>query len=418
MHSAKTSKRKLFGLHYPSPDKKNVRKIVFMKKKGRIFVPATLGMLTAFGPFVTDFYLPVLPEMATFFHTSPALVSMSLTTGMIGLATGQVFIGPLTDKFGRKRILVGSMLMFAIASVFCIFAPNIFVFNIMRVFQGIAGAGGIVISKSMATDMYRGKELANFMAILGSVNGIAPVCAPVIGGFVAGVASWQWVFALLLLIGIILMVCSMLLRETLPTERRLLGSLLNVYTNLFRVFRNPRFTLCTLASMACFFAFFGYIASSPFILQQVYGLSPIAFSVCFGVNAFAIGIGSAVATQFKHQTTSMKCGAIDMLIATACLAFCLVAQMPLVLIMGFYLYMMVSFGLMQPGLTAIALDSERGNAGAASAIFGAAGFVAGALSSPLVGIGSLMVSSSVVIVGGALICLLLVLLLCRQMNKA
>lgn len=107
-----------------------------MKKKIGIFIPATLGMLTAFGPFVTDFYLPVLPEMAEFFHTSPALASMSLTTGMIGLAAGQVFIGPLTDKFGRKRILVGSMVLFAVASILCIFATNILAFNLMRLFKG------------------------------------------------------------------------------------------------------------------------------------------------------------------------------------------------------------------------------------------------------------------------------------------
>lgn len=118
-----------------------------MKKKIGVFIPATLGMLTVFGPFVTDFYLPVLPEMSEFFHTSPALASLSLTTGMIGLA---------------------------------------------------AGAGGIVISKSMSMDMFSGKELANFMAILGSINGIAPVCAPVIGGLMAGFTSWQGVFGLLL----------------------------------------------------------------------------------------------------------------------------------------------------------------------------------------------------------------------------
>lgn len=169
-----------------------------MKKKIGVFIPATLGMLTAFGPFVTDFYLPVLPEMSEFFHTSPALASLSLTTGMIGLAAGQVFIGPLTDKFGRKKILVGSMLMFAIASVLCIIALNIYIFNLMRIFQGLAGAGGIVISKSMSMDMFSGKELANFMAILGSINGIAPVCAPVIGGLMAGFTSWQGAFGLLL----------------------------------------------------------------------------------------------------------------------------------------------------------------------------------------------------------------------------
>lgn len=190
-----------------------------MKKKIGVFIPATLGMLTAFGPFVTDFYLPVLPEMSEFFHTSPALASLSLTTGMIGLAIGQVFIGPLTDKFGRKKILVGSMLMFAIASVLCILAPNIYIFNLMRLFQGLAGAGGIVISKSMSTDMYSGKELANFMAILGSINGIAPVCAPVIGGLMAGVTNWQGVFGLLLGIGIIPMLCSARLPETLTPRK-------------------------------------------------------------------------------------------------------------------------------------------------------------------------------------------------------
>lgn len=117
-----------------------------MKQNMKVFLPATLGMLTAFGPFVTDFYLPVLPEMTSYFHTTPALASMSLTTGMIGLAAGQLFIGPLTDKYGRKRILVGSMLLFVVASLLCILSKDIFMFNAMRVLQGLAGAGGIVMA--------------------------------------------------------------------------------------------------------------------------------------------------------------------------------------------------------------------------------------------------------------------------------
>lgn len=388
-----------------------------MKQKIGVYVPATLGMLTAFGPFVTDFYLPVLPEMASFFHTSPALASMSLTTGMIGLAAGQVFIGPLTDKYGRKKILVASMLMFSIASILCIIAPNIFLFNLMRIFQGLAGAGGIVISKSMSTDMYSGKELANFMAILGSINGIAPVCAPVVGGLMAGVTNWQGVFGLLLGIGIILMLCSARLPETLVPEKRIQKNILQVYANLFRVFKNSRFTLSTLSAMACFFTFFAYIASSPFILQQIYGLSPLSFSLCFALNAFVIGIGAAIAPQFKHSNTALKCGAIDMLIASVCLAFCLLVHAPLVVVMGFYIYLLGSFGLMQPGLTATALDAERDNAGAASAIFGAAGFVAGAVSSPLVALGKIEITSSAVMVGGAIICLVLTLPLCNRLKR-
>lgn len=388
-----------------------------MKKNIKIFVPATLGMLTAFGPFVTDFYLPVLPEMADYFHTSPTLASMSLTSGMVGLAAGQVFIGPLTDKIGRKRILVASMLLFVIASILCIMATDIFSFNLFRLFQGLAGAGGIVISKSMATDMYSGKELADFMAVLGAVNGIAPVVAPVVGGLMAGVASWQGVFALLLVVGAVLAVCSALLKETLKPENRIRKSLPSVYANLFRVFRNPVFSLCCLASTSVFFMFFGYIASSPFILQQMYGLSALQFSLCFGLNAFMIGIGSALATQFRRQTTCLKCGAIDLLIATVVLAFCLSVHMPLFIVMAAYIYAMVSFGLMQSPLTAIALDSERNNAGAASAMFGAVQFVAGALASPLVGIGRIEITSSLVMVGGSLLCLLFVLSLTGRLRR-
>lgn len=385
-----------------------------MKQNMKVFIPATLGMLTAFGPFVTDFYLPVLPEMTGYFHTTPALASMSLTAGMIGLAAGQLFIGPLTDKYGRKRILVGSMLLFVVASLLCIFSGDIFMFNAMRVLQGLAGAGGIVIAKSMSADMYTGRELASFMALLGAINGIAPVCAPVVGGLMAGVTSWTGVFAVILAVGIVLMVCSMFLPETLQPANRIRKSVIKVYGNLFRVFRNSRFTLSVMAEMACFFMFFAYIASSPFIMQQVYHLSPLGYSLCFGLNALMIGVGAAMATRFRSQGTCLRFGGMGMLAGTLLLVFLLSASMPLWIVMLAYIYTLICFGLMQPPLTAIALDSERDNAGAASAIFGASGFVAGALSSPLVGIGDITITSGVVMACGAIACLLFVVpLSCR-----
>lgn len=387
-----------------------------MKQNMKVFIPATLGMLTAFGPFVTDFYLPVLPEMTGYFHTTPALASMSLTAGMIGLAFGQLFIGPLTDKYGRKRILVGSMLLFVVASLLCIFSGDIFMFNAMRVLQGLAGAGGIVIAKSMSADMYTGRELASFMALLGAINGIAPVCAPVVGGLMAGVTSWTGVFAVILAVGIVLMVCSMFLPETLQPANRIRKSVIKVYGNLFRVFRNSRFTLSVMAEMACFFMFFAYIASSPFIMQQVYHLSPLGYSLCFGLNALMIGVGAAMATRFRSQGTCLRFGGLGMLAGTLLLAFLLNTAMPLWIVMLAYIYTLICFGLMQPPLTAIALDSERDNAGAASAIFGASGFVAGALSSPLVGIGDITVTSGLVMACGAVVCLLFILPLSSKLR--
>lgn len=387
-----------------------------MSKYVSIFLPATLGMLTAFGPFVTDFYLPVLPEMADYFNTSPALVSMSLTTGMIGLAGGQIFIGPLTDKFGRKYILLASMLLFALASALCIFSTSIFMFNVARLFQGIAGAGGIVISKSMATDMYSGRELANFMAILGAINGIAPVCAPVVGGVMSNLTNWQGIFAVLMGIGLILLVCCCILRETLAPDCRIKKNILGIYANLFRVFLNRTFTYCTLAEMLCHFTLFGYISSSPFILQQVYALSPFQFSICFAVNAFALGVGSVFGARFRLTSNSLRYGAIDMLVATVCVSACLVIHLPLPILMFFYVCTLFSFGLLQPGLTSTALDSERHNAGAASAIYGASCFFAGAMVSPVVTMGRIEVTASIVMIFGAVINILLVMPLCRSLK--
>ena len=380
------------------------------------FVPVTLGMLTAFGPFITDFYLPVLPEMSGYFNTSPALASMSLTMGMVGLAVGQAFIGPLTDKYGRKGILVVSMLLFAVATVLCIYAPDIFVFNAMRLLQGVAGAGGIVISKSMATDMYAGQELASFMAVLGAINGVAPVCAPVVGGLMSGVASWQGVFALLLCLGIVLMVCSACLKETLEPERRIRKSLLKVYANLFNVFRNKVFTLSTLSMTACFFAFFGYLASSPYILQQQYGLSPLEFSLCFGFNALMICVGTVMAARIRLRT-ALRNGAAGLTVASLLLMACLMNRLPLWAVMVSYVALMLYFGFLQPGLTAIALESESKNAGAASAVFGAVGFVSGAFASPLVALGDIRLTASWVVLCGSAVCLVFVLRLCRMLPK-
>ena len=388
-----------------------------MKQKIGIFVPATLGMLTAFGPFITDFYLPSMPEMQESFATSPSMVAMSLTTGMLGLSIGQVFIGPLSDKYGRKGLLVLSMLLFALTSVGCIFAPNIYVFNVMRLFQGIGGAGGVVLSKSVATDMFTGKELTDFMAILGAINGIAPVAAPIIGGTMTNFTSWQGVFCLLLAIGIILMFCSMRLKETLPPESRSQKDILHTYATLFKVLHGRRYRLSMFSHMAMHFTFFAYIASSPFIFQQLYGLSAFEFSLCFGMNALTIGIGAMLATRFHHQNTALKWGSIDYLLASLLVALCQMFHLPLAVLMPCYIYLLICFGLMQPVVTAIALDSERENAGAASAIFGAAGFLMGSVASPLVSLGDLMLCTSAVMVAGAVVCLLFTLPLCEEVKQ-
>jgi len=388
-----------------------------MNKKTGYFVPITLGTLAAFGPIVTDIYLPAMPEMVDYFSTSPAMLSLSLTAGMIGLAVGQLFIGPLSDKYGRKPLLNLSMLLFALSSVLCIFSPNIHFFNVMRVVQGAAGAGGVALSKSVATDLFTGKQLTDFMALLAAINGISPVFAPILGGAVTNFASWQGVFILLLVIGIILLVCCMRLPETLQPEARSTKNVIRVYGNLFKVFRSRRFTLCTLSQMAAFFTFIAYVSASPFIFQTVYHLTPLEFSICFGLNALMIGVGAVIGPRFHHANTALKWGSIDLLASTILVAVCQFLRLPLAILMPCYIYMLVCFGMMQPVSTAIAMDSQRNHAGAAAAVFGAFQFTAGAIASPLVALGDVMQTSAVIMLVGAVVCVALTLPLCEEVKR-
>ena len=144
----------------------------------KLFLLVLLGLLTAFGPFVTDMYLPTLPAMTDFFRTSSSMVQMGLTTSMIGLAAGQLLFGPLSDKYGRRTPLLTAMWLFIGSTLLCIFASDIRQFIAARFLQGIAGSGGIVISRSVATDRFGGRDLARMLALIGAVNGVAPVVAP------------------------------------------------------------------------------------------------------------------------------------------------------------------------------------------------------------------------------------------------
>lgn len=206
-------------------------------KKYYFFLVVFLGMLSAFGPFVTDMYLPTLPSMTEVFHTTTSLVQMGLAASMLGLAIGQVFFGPLSDKFGRKSVLISAMVLFAVSTVASIYSPDINFFNVCRFLQGLGGSGGIVLSRSIATDCYSGRELAKMLAIIGAVNGIAPVTAPVIGGLVSEAIGWRGIFWILFAIGAVILAMCLLFRESYPKGKRYAGSILSLFGKFPQLFR-------------------------------------------------------------------------------------------------------------------------------------------------------------------------------------
>lgn len=372
------------------------------RRNSKLFILIFLGMLTAFGPFVTDMYLPTLPAMSQFFNTSSSFIQLGLTTSMIGLAVGQLLFGPLSDKYGRRFPLISALSLFLISTIGCIYSPNIIQFVGWRLIQGIAGAGGIVISRSIAADKYSGKELAKMLAIIGAINGIAPVAAPILGGTMADITGWQGIFWVLFLIGILLLAGSIHFNDTLPAEKRGKTKWIDVYHGLITVLHNRSYVCYILQRGFAQSVLFANIASSPFIMQQHYGFSPFMFSVCFGINAIAIGVAAASAAKFRHPEQALYTGSIGMVLASVCLFIAFYSNCSFWVYETLLIGLLLMLGLTFTASNTLAMDSARSNAGIASALLGALGFAFGGLVSPLVGLGNILISTGLVFIIGSL----------------
>lgn len=371
------------------------------KGNSQLFILVFLGMLTAFGPFVTDMYLPTLPAMTDFFHTTSSQVQLGLTASMIGLAIGQLFFGPLSDKYGRRLPLIVAMFLFLFSTAGCLFSETIMQFVGWRLIQGIAGAGGIVISRSVAADKYSGRELAKMLAVIGAINGVAPVAAPIVGGSMADSLGWQGIFWTLFGLGIFLLAGSFHFRETLPAAQRQNTCWSDVYASFLSVMRNRRYVCYIFQYGFAQGVLFANIASAPFIMQQHYGFSPMMFSVCFGINAIAIVVSAAASAKFAHPEQALNVGSIGMVAVSFFLFMALASDC------AFWIYEVLLIGLLSMlGLTftasnTLAMDAERANAGMASALLGALGFAFGGVVSPVVGLGDCMLSTGIAFLVGS-----------------
>lgn len=363
------------------------------RRNSALFLFIFLGMLTAFGPFVTDMYLPSLPAMAGYFSASASAVQLGLTFSMLGLAAGQIIFGPLSDKYGRRAPLMASMLLFLLSTAGCVFAPTIGFFVVLRFVQGVAAAGGIVISRSIATDKFKGKNLAKALAIIGAINGIAPVAAPVTGGLLLAVTGWRGVFAVLFLLGLALAGACWHFKESLSRAKRSKEKLTNTLRLFKPLFSNRKFIFYVLQMAFAMGILFGYIAASPFIIQQHYGYTPLAFSFFFAVNAVAIGAGAGLAVKFKRQENAVRLSCAGMLLFSALTAAALPGGGSVWLFEALLVGLLLTMGLTFTAATTLAMDCARQQAGSASALLGACGFLAGGIVSPIVGLGNILVST-------------------------
>ncbi len=302
----------------------------------RAWLVFILGALSAFGPLSIDMYLPALPSLSRDFGTGASQAQLTLSACLLGLALGQTIAGPISDALGRRRPLLVGLTAYALASLLCVVAPSVLALVVLRFVQGCAGAAGIVIARAVVRDLHSGEALARFFSLLMLVNGLAPILAPLFGGLLLRFTSWRGVFIVL-----------------------------------------------------AFAAMFAYISGSPFVLQDIYGLSPQLFSVMFGANALGLMTAGQINGRLVGRVPLTRLLAAG-LTATATggvalFAVVITGGIGLVGILPSLFVVVSSLGFVLPNATALALSGHPRNAGSASALLGVLQFAIGAAAAPLVG---------------------------------
>jgi DHA1 family bicyclomycin/chloramphenicol resistance-like MFS transporter len=349
-----------------------------------------LGALTAFGPMSIDMYLPAFPVLTAHFHTSASAVQLTLTACLAGLALGQLVYGPMSDALGRRRPLYGGLVGYVVASGLCAVAPSVGVLVGLRFVQGFGGAAGIVIARAVVRDMYDGVAAARYFSLLMVVNGLAPMLAPLLGSEIMRYGSWTGVFAVLAGYGLILLLgMAFGLPETLPPERRRSGKLADTVRTFGRLSRDRAFVGYAVCGGLVFAAMFAYISGTPFILQEIYHISPRAFAIAFGTNALGIvlvgQLNALLLRRFPPRT--LLTGSVSVHLLGALGVVAAVGTHRLALLLPPLFLVVSSVGAVLPNTTALALSGHPDAAGSASAVLGVGQFFLGALAAPVVGLG-------------------------------
>lgn len=364
-----------------------------MSRRATLRFTLILGALSGFAPLSIDMYLPAFPAMTDQLGASASQIQLTLTAFVISLGLGQVVAGPLSDSFGRRKPLVAGLVLYAVASVACAFAPSASALVAFRFLQGLGAAAGLVISRAAVRDLFSGVALARFFSTLMLVTGLAPILAPVLGGEVLRFTSWRGIFVALTVFGALLLLAAVLgLPETLAADRRQpprVGAVMRSYGALAR---DRVFVGYALTSALLFAALFAYISGSPFVLQDLYGLTPQEFSWVFGVNSIGIMIAGQLngllLRWFRPRALTAAglavavAGGAGLLLTVALDAGLVAILVPLFVIVS-------SVGIVMPNAAALGLADQADNAGAASALIGITQFVIGGLLAPLAGQGAL-----------------------------
>ncbi|HKA73233.1 MAG TPA: multidrug effflux MFS transporter [Xanthobacteraceae bacterium] len=338
---------------------------------------ALLALITALGPVSTDMYLPSLPDIGRLLAASAAEVQLTLSAYLVGFAGGQIVYGPFSDRYGRKPVLLVGLALFCGANLICAAAPSIEVLIAARALQALGGSGAIVVARAIVRDLYSGARAGRELSLMGSIMAVAPIAAPLIGGVLQTAFGWRANFIVALLVGLIAAVTVWrALPETLArraAEPMSFRAIARAYAGLLA---NGAFVAHLGILAASFAGLFAWISGSPFVLQDLYGLSAFGYSIVFAICSVGFLAGTFAASAIVERlglgptiglgSCALAAGGISM-----CAALALGATSVVAIVLPTTLYLF-GLGLAMPQAMAGALTPFPHRAGAASSL---AGFV-------------------------------------------
>ncbi|WP_028649569.1 multidrug effflux MFS transporter [Nocardiopsis sp. CNT312] len=342
-----------------------------------------LGVLTGLGPLATDMYLPAFPQIADDLAATEGQIHLTLTAMMLGLAVGQLVIGPMSDAVGRRRPLLVGVALFTVASVLCVFVPDATVFAVVRFFQGAAGAAGAVIARAVVRDLFSGDEAVRFFSRLALVMLLAPLLAPLAGAQLLLVGPWQVSFWVLAAVSVLSFVLALVwLPESLPMEERRARGPRELAVTVGRLLRDPRYVAPVLTVGLSFGMLFTYVSSFSFVAQEGFGASPQVYAWLFAVNSLGLMAGTQINGVLVGRVEAPRRLALGLVIALVAVVSLLVFELcgaaTLAVVSALLALMMFSVGFIMPNATVLALDDQPvAVAGTGSALMGALQFAMG-----------------------------------------
>ena len=360
-----------------------------LSRRQRLVYILVLGGLVALGPFTIDLYLPALPVLQQDFAVSEGTAQLTLSATILGFALGQLVVGPWSDKVGRRLPLILATALHIAACFTAVLAPDITWLMIARVLQGMGAAGGGVVAMAMVRDLFGGKPLVRMLSRMALVTGLAPILAPLIGSQLLLFVDWRGVFAFLVGYGIlVILAVSFLVRETMPKERTDDSGSSTVLQRYRNVLTDRIFVGVAIIGGFSFAGLFAYLAASPFIFQEVYGLDAQQYGLLFAVNSLGIVIGTQVSARLiprvGAQWVLAVTTSVQLLMAVA-IILVVSAGLGLIAVLIPLWFFIAACGFGFPCVQVLALVNHGHEAGTAASLLGAVNFGLAGIISPIVG---------------------------------